>query len=33
MTILEPNFNVVGFMLETGDMKTFLKIIDSVKTY
>jgi hypothetical protein len=28
-----PNFNVVGFMLETGDMKTFLKIMDSVKTY
>lgn len=28
-----PNFNVVGFMLASGDMKTFLKIIDSVKVY
>lgn len=28
-----PNFNVIGFMLNSGDMKTFLKIMDSVKTY
>lgn len=31
--VTPPNFNVITFMLNTGDMKTFLKIMDSVKIY